>query len=229
VPIVIMTNWLAPTATPCAASLTTGAMNLPALLNAGPAVCASRSLVFCCLHIGSNAADDAAGDAEERSAVGSPGAASGQERLVAGRTWLTNQLRAVTHGRALRGQRLVARVPHGLWTTMTLIAALRSDRIDAPCVLDGPINGRIFLACVVQFLIPTLRPGDIVVLDNLGSHKSAAVRNAIRTVTRALDPTKSPLSPRGHVASGWKGRNPAARCRFLSAKSDFYANRQPWG
>jgi transposase len=65
-------------------------------------------------------------------------------------------------------------------TTMTFIAALRSDRIDAPCVLDGPINGRIFLAWVVQFLIPTLRPGDIVILDNLGSHKGAAVRNAIR-------------------------------------------------
>jgi len=85
-----------------------------------------------------------------------------------------------THGRAPRGQRLVARVPHGHWTTMTFVAALRSDRIDAPCVLDGPINGRIFLAWVVQFLIPTLRSGDIVILDNLGSHKGAAVRNAIR-------------------------------------------------
>src|SRR4051812_612685 len=94
-------------------------------------------------------------------------------------TWAkTNMTR--THGRAPRGQRLVARVPHGHWTTMTLIAALRSDRIDAPCVIDGPINGRIFLAWVVQFLIPTVRPGDIVILDNLGSHKAAAVRNAIR-------------------------------------------------
>jgi len=94
-------------------------------------------------------------------------------------TWAkTNMTR--THGRAPRGQRLVARVPHGHWTTMTFVAALRSDRIDAPCVLDGPINGRIFLAWVVQFLIPTLRPGDIVILDNLGSHKGAAVRNAIR-------------------------------------------------
>jgi transposase len=63
---------------------------------------------------------------------------------------------------------------------MTFIAALRHDRIDAPCVVDGPINGRIFLAWVTQFLIPTLRPGDIVVVDNLGSHKGAAVRRAIR-------------------------------------------------
>jgi transposase len=85
-----------------------------------------------------------------------------------------------THGRAPRGQRLIARVPHGRWTTMTFLAALRCDRIDAPCVVDGPINGRSFLAWVVQFLVPTLRPGDVVVLDNLGSHKSAAVRRAIR-------------------------------------------------
>jgi transposase len=94
-------------------------------------------------------------------------------------TWAkTNMTR--THGRALRGQRLIARVPHGSWTTMTFLAALRCDRIAAPCVIDGPINGRSFLAWVTQFLVPTLRPGDIVVLDNLGSHKGAAVRRAIR-------------------------------------------------
>ena len=94
-------------------------------------------------------------------------------------TWAkTNMTR--THGRAPRGQRLVSRVPHGRWTTMTFLAALRCNRIDAPCVVDGPINGRIFLAWVVQFLIPTLRPGDVVVLDDLGSHKGVAVRRAIR-------------------------------------------------
>ena len=94
-------------------------------------------------------------------------------------TWTkTNMTR--THGRALRGRRLVARVPHGRWKTMTFLAALRCDRIDAPCVVDGPINGTIFRAWVEQFLIPTLRPGDVVVLDNLGSHKGAAVRRAIR-------------------------------------------------
>lgn len=63
---------------------------------------------------------------------------------------------------------------------MTFLAALRSDRIVAPCVVDGPINGAIFLAWVQQFLVPTLAPGDIVVLDNLGSHKGIAVRRAIR-------------------------------------------------
>ena len=96
-------------------------------------------------------------------------------------TWSkTNMTR--THGRAPRGQRLVARVPHGRWTTMTFLAALRCDRIAAPCVIDGPVNGEIFLAWVIQFLLPTLRRGDIVVLDNVGSHKGPAVRRAIRSV-----------------------------------------------
>lgn len=85
-----------------------------------------------------------------------------------------------THGRCRRGERLRAKVPHGHWKTLTFLAALRHDRIDAPAVLDGPINGISFLAYVEQFLIPTLKPGDIVILDNLGSHKSQAVRAAIR-------------------------------------------------
>lgn len=94
-------------------------------------------------------------------------------------TWAkTNMTR--THGRALRGQRLVARVPHGHWTTMTFPAALRSDRITTPCVIDGPINGAIFLAWATQLLVPTLKSGDVVVLDTLGSHKGMAVRRAVR-------------------------------------------------
>jgi transposase len=94
-------------------------------------------------------------------------------------TWAkTNMTRS--HGRALKGQRLVAKVPHGRWRTMTFLAALRHDRIAAPCVIDGPINGRSFLAYVEQFLLPTLQPGDIVVMDNLGSHKGKAVRQAVR-------------------------------------------------
>jgi transposase len=94
-------------------------------------------------------------------------------------TWAkTNMTR--THGRCARGQRLVARVPHGHWRTLTFLAALRVDRIDAPCVFDGPINGRRFEAYVEQILVPTLKPGDVVVLDNLGSHKGAAVRRIVR-------------------------------------------------
>jgi len=83
------------------------------------------------------------------------------------------------YGRAPRGRRLVAAVPHGHWKTSTFLAALRHDAITAPCVIDGPINGETFAASVEQILVPTLSPGDIVVMDNLGSHKGAAVRTAI--------------------------------------------------
>lgn len=94
-------------------------------------------------------------------------------------TWAkTNMTR--THGRCATGQRLVDKVPHGHWKTLTFLAALRCDAITAPFVLDGPINGDWFLAYVEQVLVPTLKPGDVVVMDNLGSHKGKAVRRAIR-------------------------------------------------
>ncbi len=94
-------------------------------------------------------------------------------------TWAkTNMTR--THGRCLRGERLVAKVPYGRWKTLTFIAALRCDAITAPLVLDQPINGEWFLAYVEQALVPTLKPGNVVVMDNLGSHKGRAVRQAIR-------------------------------------------------
>jgi transposase len=100
-------------------------------------------------------------------------------------TWAkTNMTRR--HGRCVRGQRLVAKVPHGRWRTLTFLAALRSDRIAAPCVIDGPINGESFLAYVEQMLVPTLKPGDIVIMDNLGSHKGQAVRRAIRAAGAKL-------------------------------------------
>jgi len=89
-------------------------------------------------------------------------------------------------GWAPRGQRLLAKVPQGRWRTMTFLAALRCDRIDAPCVIDGPINGSSFLAYVEQMLLPALRPGDIVIIDNLGSHKGKAVRRLIRSVGAKL-------------------------------------------
>jgi transposase len=94
-------------------------------------------------------------------------------------TWAkTNMTR--THGRCLRGERLLAKVPFGKWRTLTFLAALRCDGLVAPCVIDGPINGTSFLAYVEQILVPTLLPGDVVVMDNLGSHKGKAVRQAIR-------------------------------------------------
>jgi transposase len=91
-----------------------------------------------------------------------------------------------SHGRAPRGQRLVAKAPHGRWRTLTFLAALRHDRLTAPCVIDGPINGQSFLAYIEQVLVPTLRPGDIVVFDNLGSHKGKAVRRSIRAAGAKL-------------------------------------------
>ena len=91
-----------------------------------------------------------------------------------------------THGRCLKGKRLVAKVPCGRWRTLTVLAALRCDRITAPCVFDGPINGLCFLAYVEQVLVPVLKPGDIVIMDNLGSHKGRAVRAAIRAAGARL-------------------------------------------
>jgi len=83
------------------------------------------------------------------------------------------------HGRAPKGQRLRASIPHGHWKTTTFVAGLRLSGLVAPMVLDGPINGEAFTAYVEQFLVPELTPGDIAVMDNLGSHKGEAVRKAI--------------------------------------------------
>ena len=89
-------------------------------------------------------------------------------------------------GWSLRGQRLKAKVPFGHWKTMTFIAALRHDRIDAPWVVNGPVNAEIFLHYIKTQLVPTLGKGDIVIMDNPGSHKSPAIRAAIRAVGARL-------------------------------------------
>lgn len=102
------------------------------------------------------------------------------ERLVfIDETWTKTNM-APLRGWAARGARLVAKVPHGHWKTMTFVAALRHDRIEAPFVLDGPINGECFKTYVEKVLAPTLAPGDLVIMDNLGSHKGKAIRRAIR-------------------------------------------------
>lgn len=93
---------------------------------------------------------------------------------------------APLRGWAPRGQRIKAKVPHGHWKTMTFLAALRHDRVDAPWLLDRPINGECFRLYVEEVLVPTLRPGDLVIMDNLGSHKGKAVRRAIRQVGARL-------------------------------------------
>src|ERR1700733_3355039 len=108
------------------------------------------------------------------------------ERLVfIDETWTRTDM-APLRGWAVRGHRLTAKVPHGRWKTMTFLAALRHDRIDAPWFIEGPIDGESFRTYVEKVLLPTLRPGDIVVLDNLGSHKGKAVRQLIRSVGAKL-------------------------------------------
>jgi len=87
---------------------------------------------------------------------------------------------APLRGWAPKGERLMAKAPFGHWNTMTFIAALRHDRIEAPWLLDGPINGERFRVYVEKVLVPTLLPGDVVIMDNLGSHKGQPVRRAIR-------------------------------------------------
>ena len=89
-------------------------------------------------------------------------------------------------GRARRGERLIGAVPHGHWKTSTFIGALRCDGLTAPGVFDGAINGELFVAYIEQVLVPTLKPGDVVIMDNLRSHKVAGVREAIEAAGATL-------------------------------------------
>jgi putative transposase len=100
-------------------------------------------------------------------------------------TWTRTNMAAL-RGWAPRGARLRAQVPHRRWKTMTFLAALRRDRVEAPWLIDGPINGETFRTYVEKVLAPVLRPGDVVIMDNLGSHKSKAVRQAIRAAGAKL-------------------------------------------
>jgi transposase len=137
-------------------------------------------------------------------------ASSSSTRLGPRRTWHRSEV----------GARVKAKVPHGRWQTLTFIAALRVDQIAAPCVIDGPINGVTFRAYVEQVLVPTLKPGDIVVMDNLGSHKGAAVRAAIRAAgaRRFFLPPYSPdLNPIEQVFAKLKHLLRKAQARTVNA------------
>ena len=100
-------------------------------------------------------------------------------------TWASTNM-ARRHGRAPRGQRLRAGVPHGHWKTTTFVAGLRNSGIVAPFVLDGPINRNAFEAYVEKVLVPELRPGDIVIMDNLSSHKGPRIRQMIEAAGGSL-------------------------------------------
>ena len=102
------------------------------------------------------------------------------------------------YGRATRGERCRAPIPHGHWKTTTFVGALRLDGMSAPMVLDGAMHGAAFLAYVEQMLVPTLKPGDIVVMDNLPAHKPLAIRNAIEAAgaqLRFLPPYSPDFNP----------------------------------
>lgn len=112
-------------------------------------------------------------------------------------TWAKTNMTPL-RGRCRRGERLVGRAPFGHWTTTTFVAGLRQDGVTAPFVIKGAINGPSFQAYVTQCLAPTLRPGDVVVMDNLGSHKSQKVRAAIEAkgaTLRFLPPYSPDLNP----------------------------------
>ena len=103
-----------------------------------------------------------------------------------------------TYGRSPRGARLIARVPYGRWETTTFLGAMRSTGFVAPLCVEGAINGRVFLAWVQQQLAPSLHEGDVVVMDNLSSHKVAGIREAIEAAgaeLRYLPPYSPDLNP----------------------------------
>ena len=138
------------------------------------------------------------------------------ERLVfIDETGATTKM-ARTRGRAPRGERLRAGAPHGHWKTTTFVGGLRLTGMTAPMVLDGPMTSAWFLAYVEQILVPTLRRGDVVVLDNLPAHKGAAVRRAVEAVDaelRFLPPYSPDFNPIENAFSKLKAllRKAAAR------------------
>ena len=132
-------------------------------------------------------------------------------------TWVKTNMEPL-RGWGPRARRLKASVPHGHWKTLTFLAALRHDRIDAPWVIDGPINGKLFVTYVEKVLAPVLAEGDIVVLDNLGSHKGKPARAAIRAKGAHLlflPPYSPDLNPIEQVFAKLKHLMRKARARAV--------------
>jgi transposase len=129
------------------------------------------------------------------------------------------------YGRAPIGQRLVGRVPHGHWKTTTFVAGLRADGLVAPMVIDGAMNGDLFVAYARQVLVPTLRAGDIVVLDNLSSHKRVAAVRAIEGAGCSvvyLPPYSPDLNPIELAFAKIKARLRAAELRTIDKVENFF-------
>ena len=163
------------------------------------------------------------------------GRVASQRLVFIDETWTRTNM-ASLRGWAPKGERLIAKVPHGKWKTLTFLAALRHDRIDAPWLLDGPINGERFRIYVEKVLIPTLKPGDIVIADNLGSHKGRAVRQAIRAVgarllflpkySPDLNPIEQAFSKLKHQVRKASARTPDAICEAIGKILDTYTPTQ---
>lgn len=137
-------------------------------------------------------------------------------------TWASTNMTRL-RGRSPIGQRLVAKVPHGHWKTTTFLAALRCDGVAAPFVIDRAMNGAIFLAYIQQFLLPTLRKGDIVVMDNLSAHKVAGVVEAIEGVganVLYLPPYSPDLNPIEMLFAKLKALLRKAKARNIDALWD---------
>lgn len=159
------------------------------------------------------------------------GRVASQRLVFIDETWTRTNM-APLRGWAPKGQRLIAKVPHGKWKTLTFLAALRHDRIDAPWLLDGPINGEGFRTYVEKVLVPTLKPGDIVIADNLGSHKGKAVRQAIRAAgakllflpkySPDLNPIEQAFSKLKHRLREAGARTPDAICAAIAQILETY-------
>ena len=138
-------------------------------------------------------------------------------------TWASTAMTR-SHGRCPRGQRLVMDVPHGHWKTTTFVVALTLGGLVAPTVVDGAMTGDLFVAYVEQQVVPTLKPGDIVVMDNLSSHKRAGVRAAIEAAgatLRYLPPYSPDLNPIEKAFSKLKALLRKAQKRTIAALESY--------
>ena len=129
---------------------------------------------------------------------------------------------APLRGWSAKGKRLHGYAPHRHWKTSTFLAGLRKDAITAPFVFEGPINGRIFKTYIADVLVPTLRPGDIVVMDNLGSHKGRVIREMVRKAGARvwfLPPYSPDLNPIEQVFS---------KLKHLLRKAQERTSEQAW-
>jgi transposase len=158
------------------------------------------------------------------------------ERLIfIDETWTKTNM-APLRGWAPRGSRLRAKVPHRRWKTMTFLAALRHDRIDAPWFIDGPINGERFRLYVEKVLVPTLRQDDLVIMDNLGSHRGKPIRRAIRAAgakllflpkySPDLNPIEQVFAKLKHLLRKAAARTPDAVCAAIARNLDAFTPQE---